>query len=183
MAYAPDGNQLSQFKIKWVKDVQKVLRGSMRITAAAAQHELIQQLYRGQVLTQYNNSIKIAHKTAKIACTRALVAVMLHQPATATAPAKTQADFVVRQAKAQVANKAVDADPAMVTMMKPALQSTMKMVCPYKALEKKKCFMRRKMRKPADMKIRIFVNQLHRISFDELPQLPPFACGPCGTVS
>jgi hypothetical protein len=31
------------------------------------------------------------------------------------------------------------------------------------------------MRKPADMKIRIFVNHLHRINFDEIPQLPPLA--------
>jgi hypothetical protein len=37
--------------------------------------------------------------------------------------------------------------------------------------------MRYKMRKPADMKIRIFVNHLHRINFDELPQLPPFDSG------
>jgi hypothetical protein len=34
--------------------------------------------------------------------------------------------------------------------------------------------MRRKMCKPANMKIRIFVNHLHQINFNELPQLPPF---------
>jgi hypothetical protein len=62
-------------------------------------------------------------------------------------------------------------------MIEPALKSTIKMVCPYKALEKQKRFMRCKMRKPADMKTRIFVNHLHRINFDEIPQLPPFATG------
>jgi hypothetical protein len=34
--------------------------------------------------------------------------------------------------------------------------------------------MRRKMRKPADMRIRQFVNHLHQINYKELPQLPPF---------
>jgi hypothetical protein len=48
------------------------------------------------------------------------------------------------------------------------------MVCPYKALEKQKRFMRRKMRKPADMKTRMYVNYLQRINYDELPMLPPF---------
>jgi hypothetical protein len=60
-------------------------------------------------------------------------------------------------------------------MIEPALRATIKMVCPYKALEKQKRFMRRRMLKPADMKIRIFVNHLHRINFDEIHQLPPFA--------
>jgi hypothetical protein len=34
--------------------------------------------------------------------------------------------------------------------------------------------MRRKMRKPNDMRIRQFVNHLHWINYKELPQLPPF---------
>jgi hypothetical protein len=65
-------------------------------------------------------------------------------------------------------------DPAMLDMIELALRDTIKMVCPYKALEKQKRFMHRKMRKPANMKIRIFVNHLHRINFDEIPQLLPF---------
>ena len=48
-------------------------------------------------------------------------------------------------------------------------------LCPYKALEKQKRFMRRKMRKPANMTTRTYVNNLLRINTDELPQLPPFS--------
>jgi hypothetical protein len=45
MNYA-DGNQSIRFQIKWVQDVQKILRG-MNITTPAAQHEMIQQLCSG----------------------------------------------------------------------------------------------------------------------------------------
>jgi hypothetical protein len=54
-----------------------------------------------------------------------------------------------------------------------ALNATIKEVCPYKALEKQKRFMRRKMRKPADMKLRVYVNHLQRINQEEIPHLPP----------
>jgi hypothetical protein len=95
--------------------------------------------------------------------------------ATATVAAETENEFINCQANAQVTDKALPVDPATLNMIKPALRDTIKMVCPYKALEKQKRFMRRKMRKLANMRIRIFVNHLHRINFDELPQLPPFA--------
>jgi hypothetical protein len=168
------GSQSIRFQIKWVKDVQKILWG-MDMTATAAQHEMIQQLCSGQVLTQYNESIMIACQTAKVARTRAIVAGLRRRAATATVAGETKNEFIRRQANAQVTDKAVPPDPATLDMIEPVLRDTIKMVCPYKALEKQKRFMRRKMRKPANMKIRIFVNHLHRINFDELPQLPPFA--------
>jgi hypothetical protein len=97
----------------------------------------------------------------------------------AMAPTATemQVEFIRHQADAQVADKAVPPDPATLAMIELALKSTIKMVCPYKALEKQKRFMRCKMRKPADMKTRIFVNHIHQINFNELPQLPPFVTG------
>jgi hypothetical protein len=173
MNYA-DGSQLIQFQIKWVMDVQKIIR-SMNITMPAAQHEMIQQLCSGRVLTQYNESIMMAQQNAKTARSRAVVAGLRRRAATATVAAETQNEFIHRQAAAQVADKALPPDPATLDMIEPALKDTIKMVCPNKALEKQKRFMRRKMRKPADMKIRILVNHLHRINFDEIPQLPPFA--------
>jgi hypothetical protein len=105
------------------------------------------------------------------------VAALQQQEATATVAGETQNEFINCQANTQVTDKAVPADPATIGMIKPALQSTVKMVCPYKALEKQKRFVHCKMRKPADMKIRIFVNHPHRINFYELPQLPPFDAG------
>jgi hypothetical protein len=175
MNYA-DGSQSIWFQIEWVMDVQKVLRG-MNITMPAAQHEMIQQLCSGRVLTQYNESVMMAQQNAKTAHSRAAVAALRWFARTATVAAETADKFIRRQADAQVANKALPPDPATLDMIEPALKDTIKMVCPYKALEKQKRFVRRKMRKPPDMKIRIFVNHLHWINFDEIPQLPPFATG------
>jgi hypothetical protein len=57
----------------------------------------------------------------------------------------------VDEQKPKFANKALPPDPATLDMIKPVLRDTIKMVCPYKALEKQKRFMRRKMSKPADI--------------------------------
>jgi hypothetical protein len=73
------------------------------------------------------------------------------------------------------ANVSLPVDPPDLLHIPVALRTTVKLVCPYKALEKQKRFMRRKMRKPADMKTRMYVNYLQRINYDELPMLPPFA--------
>jgi hypothetical protein len=76
----------------------------MSVATPAAQHELIQQLFLGQVLTQYNESIKIACQTAKNAHTRALVANLRQRAVTATIAAETQNEFINRQATVQVAD-------------------------------------------------------------------------------
>jgi hypothetical protein len=80
MNYA-DGSQSIRFQIKWVMDVHKILRG-MNITKPAAQHEMIQQLCSGRVLTRYNESVMLSWQNAKTARTRALVAGLTRRPAT-----------------------------------------------------------------------------------------------------
>jgi hypothetical protein len=47
-------------------------------------------------------------------------------------------------------------------------------VCPAKALQKVKRYLRREQRKPANMKVRQYYNHLVRINEQELPMLPPF---------
>jgi hypothetical protein len=46
---------------------------------------------------------------------------------------------------------------------------------PANALQRVKRYLRRGCRKPADMKIRVFVSHLLRINYSELPLLPPFS--------
>jgi hypothetical protein len=119
MNYA-DGNQSIRFQIKWVQDVLKVLRG-MNITTPAAQHEMIQQLCSGRVLTQYNESIMTAQNDAKTVRTKAAVARLRKRAATATVAAETDAEFLRRRADAHVADEAMHADPATLAMIEPAL--------------------------------------------------------------
>ena len=55
-----------------------------------------------------------------------------------------------------------------------AIEAAAGSVMPYRTLEKQKRFMRRKMRKPADMTIRQYAQHLVRINDEELPHLPPY---------
>jgi hypothetical protein len=65
-----------------------------------------------------------------------------------------QSSFLGRHGNASV-------DPATMDMVAGAVRTTITMVCPYKALEKQKRFMRCKMRKPNYMRILQFVNHLY----------------------
>jgi hypothetical protein len=69
------------------------------------------------------------------------VAALRQRAATATVVAETANEFLRQQADAHVADEALPPDPATLAMIKPALKDTIKMVCPYKALEKQKRFM------------------------------------------
>jgi hypothetical protein len=89
-------------------------------------------------------------------------------------PAESDDEWKARRKQALMDNIALPLDDPTPNMVQVSLKATIKMVCPYKALEKQKRFMRCKMRKPHDMRIRQFVNHLHRINYKELPQLPPF---------
>jgi hypothetical protein len=89
----------------------------MNITTPAAQHEMIQQLCSGRVLTQYNESIMMAQNDAKTARTKAAVAALRRRAATATVVAEIADAFLRRQADAHVANEALPADPAMLAMI------------------------------------------------------------------
>ena len=87
---------------------------------------------------------------------------------------ETDANFEARRLQIDNANLAAPPDDATPDQVQHGLNSIIRVVCPYKVLEKQKLFMRRKMRKPGDMTTRQYVNHLHRINFDELPMLPPF---------
>ena len=54
------------------------------------------------------------------------------------------------------------------------IQTAAGSVMPYKALERQKRFMNRRMCKPADMKIRQYVSHLVQINSEETPFMPPF---------
>jgi hypothetical protein len=166
-----DGTNSIRYHIKWTHNVAKVLRG-MAIGAGMEQVLMIQELCSGQVRTAFNATI---HELQLIARVNAANAAANGVAARDEANGETNGEY---QARRQTAYDAVlvaaPADPT-TDMVNIALVQTIKAVCPYKALEKQKRFMRRKMRKPADMTIRIYVNHLQRINFEEIPHLPPQA--------
>jgi hypothetical protein len=54
------------------------------------------------------------------------------------------------------------------------LHSVITNACPFKVLQKQKHYMRRYMRKPANMKVCTYLQSLMKINHKEIPHLPPF---------
>ena len=165
-----DGTQSVRAHIKWYENVKRVCIG-LALTSDAdvnahceARVHTVRSTLRGASLTCFNETIK-TWRTQQWTTNaeRARNAVVQGT--------MTDAEFAAaRQA-------AYDNEPKPVAVhawFKDACQEVIKHATPYKALEKQKRFMRRKMRKPADMKTRMYVNHLHRINYDELNKLPPF---------
>ena len=172
MPYA-DGSQSIRFHIKWVENVQKVTQG-MGITEQSAKVAMIQQLCSGTIRTAFRESVENARADARMQ--RALTAGSVASNA-AQGTTESNAAYEARLQAAYNASAAAPLDPATDRMIEFALTNVLSLVCPYKVLEKQKRYMRRKMRKPSDMKIRQYVNHLHRINYDELPWLPPAVTG------
>jgi hypothetical protein len=145
MPYA-DGGQSIRFQIKWVWNTLKVLRG-MDITAGQAQAELVRQLYSGQILTQFNEQLVNLQLAAKLAHATALMNALARDPA------ESDKEWKARRQQVLTDDMALPIDDPTPNMVQVALRTTIKMACPYKALEKQKRFMRRKICKPNDMRI------------------------------
>ena len=161
-----DGTQSVRRHIKWLHDLNKVHAG-LNATTAAEQHRINLDLCQGEVKTAYEiaaaanraHRYKVLKKTARE-----------QEPARDEAGGETEEEYKARLTAAEA------------TVQMPAYNdqdvnsgylAVMTDICPYKALETQKRFMRRKMRKPADMRTRTYINLLVRINRDELPLLPP----------
>jgi hypothetical protein len=167
MAFA-DGTQSIRFHIQWVKNCRTVFEG-MAITTGNGQVDMIKHLCNGPIRTTFTENIEMLRQTARIERARAAAAAVPRNPGEA------QADFERRQQAAHDTDLAAALDDATEAQVWRGLYAIIRQVCPYKCLEKQKRFMRRKMRKPADMKVRTYVNHLHRVNFEEIPYLPPQA--------
>ena len=154
--------------IEWFQNVCRVCRG-LNLNAPgneASRIQVIQTLARGTILTCFNEQIEIG-----IAAQH-----QVDKETARVAEGDPQQGETEEQWRARV-QQAVDAVPrpaANGAITDAALFECIRTRCPYKALEKQKRFMRRKMRKPADMLTRTYVNHLQRINFEEMPFLPPF---------
>ena len=162
-----DGTCSTRDALKWYPDVTRVLTG-LNITSAAAKHQMIKRMCRDSVETAYENEVAKG-QLARQRYNARQASRSLTKGATESDP-----DFESRQQ--QVYNAAMDLanlpqieDGDIIA----GLQAIIKHLSPFKVLAKQKRFMRRKMRKPADMKTRTYANHLLRINHSELPQLPP----------
>ena len=165
-----DGNATPRQAIKWGARVRKVFAG-LAMNTHSDQHNLLLELCSGSAKTAYDTAAK---------ANRAVRHTNLRQAAVDAAPARNHGgheDDVTYNARIQAAWDGV-AEPAFDNSdVVAGINALIEGACPYKALEKQKRFMRRKMRKPAGMTTRTYVNHIMHINIEELPLLPPFNPG------
>ena len=164
-----DGTRSVRQAINWYNRTKKLFRG-LGLTDVAAKDNLIKELVKDAPLAAY---------TAAVSSRRALAWAHAKDAAEvlaagARASGESAADYRTRieAVRNGVAEPDVNDD-----MIDHGLGSVIESVCPYKALEKQKRYMRRFMRKPADMLTRNYVNHIIRMNNEEIPCLPPFLPG------
>jgi hypothetical protein len=148
------GNESVRSIIKWKADAIKVAKGLNAIDLAS-KLPIFETLMRTGPLALFGQSM-LAQAT------------MAMEAAIAAAP-DVAAGNVIR-----AAGPAPHQD---VAHCEPALDFVVSQLMPRKVLAKVKRDVRRNMRKPHDMKVRQYYQNLYRINFEELPNLPPFHVG------
>lgn len=162
-----DGTATVRQTIKWAERMNKVFNG-LQLNDAANRHSLLMEMISGSAKTSYDTQVRGSRALRWEALrSQALEAVAARD----VANGETAEAFRARQDAAWngVAEPALNTDD-----INSGMNAVIEAACPYKALEKQKRFMRRKMRKPNDMTTRKYVNCLLRINDTELPHLPPF---------
>ena len=159
--------------LKWTMAVGKVTTG-LNIADGANKHPIIQELCTGSRLVAYNAGVNGNVVTRWLALQNA---AELAEPAQQAGEGND-----VYTARLLNARNAIQRPAINNADIQNGLNNLVRESCPYKALEKQKRFMRRKMRKPPTMTTRTYVANLIRINDEELPMLPPFGANQSLTV-
>lgn len=148
-----DGTETVREIIGHPKNIKKVLTG-LNVTTIANKLTLTRTLLKGNALTQFNASVQ--KKATSVWQNRAMA----------------EADDAVAQ---QIHDRGWDhADNYHVDHFDEYLNGMIAKLVPAKTLAKVKRFIRRNCRKPVDMSIRTYWQNLYRINEQEIPALPPF---------
>ena len=156
------GTESLRRAIKWKKDIHTVMAG-LAISTAPGSDAIINQVCSGAALTSYTTTVERLRLARHDAARNAAYTAVTKNTG------ETDVDFIRRR---------VTARDAVVTPVEEAdvregIRSIIIDMAPFKVLEKQKRAMRRFMRKPHDMKTRVYVNLMSNINNEELPNLPP----------
>ena len=158
-----DGTQSVRQHLKWIMAVRKVHKG-LNMQDHNEIHELNTELLSGEALSSYQVGVDAAQlqilTALQIVARDGVVRDVNH----------TDDQHLDAQAQAV---RAVPLPPVTTVSIDLGYGTLMKGVAPYKALEKQKRYMRRKMRKPSDMRTRTYIAHIHKMNMEELPLLPP----------
>ena len=162
-----DGTRSVRQAINWYNRTKKLFRG-LALTDCEAKDNLIKELVKDAPLAAYQATIT---SQRALAWAHAKDGAEAGAPPRDTTSGETAAAYRERIEEVRNAVPEPDLNDEMIDH---GLGSVIESVCPYKALEKQKRYMRRFMRKPADMLTRSYVNHIIRMNNEEIPCLPPF---------
>ena len=154
------GDEQLRTVIKWTKDIHRILTG-LNLANMVNKHTIVKELLRGTALTTYETNRLQYLTVARLAS------------------ATTIGDNTVGDEAAKKA--AYDAELARPLdgydrddCLKFALRSVIARAAPKKAKAKVRRYLRREVRKPADMKVRDYYANIIRMNNEELPELYPY---------
>ena len=162
-----DGNQSIRGTLKWFVATERLREGlgtPTDNTGAPAYYRTLEQLLTGTAKTVFVESVRASQRKRH---------VLLQQAARDGYQPDAALSAQQNAAAAQALYDAVPRPDINNDDLGSAKLELIRAACPYKALEKQKRFMRRKMRKPNEMTTRTYVNHLSRINSEELIILPP----------
>ncbi len=164
------GDETPRQILRWRSDVIKVCVG-LNVTTLEARRPIMTACMRSGPLAAFNGAVNAC---ARVAYNTALAAaVETDRTATATARAANPRAAAVTADQDAVRARGVDhcVDDAHLDQ---ALQLVVANYLPKKVLARVKREIRRDMRKPSDMKVRQYYQNLIRLNDEEVPELPPF---------
>ena len=138
--------------IKWKREMPNILHG-MNAQGYDAQVRVTETTLRGTPLMFFQSSL-----TKQVAAAR-----------------QAAIDAAVDEAGRVAAGAQPDSDFTNPNQIIPAMDHVIEKMCPPKALQRVKRYLRRECRKPADLQVRAWFQHLIRINSEEIPNLPPFS--------
>lgn len=165
------GDESVRAMIRWHIDVERVTVGLGVATNGPAIVPIIRSLMRGTPTVSFN------HELNRLATISRRIAAQ-----TAYDNAAAAAGGVLIDGARQAAEAARDATlaehtdvHATVENVRDAIRHTLRSLMPRQVLAKVKRYLRRECRKPVDMTIRNYYQQIFRVNTEELTRLPPYA--------
>jgi uncharacterized protein YukE len=164
--YHVDGTETLRAHIQWYKDIHKIIEQQL-INEAENQVSLVENSCEGAALAAFQDSM---------AGIRAMQQSTVDQIVTDTEPRRTGESAKEYKTRMEQIRKKAEEDHCILSAedVENGLKSVIEHAAPWKVLQKQKRYMRRYMRKPRDMNIRNYINQVTRINNEELVYLPPF---------
>ena len=147
------GDEDVRTMIRWCLDTDRVLNG-LNVTTYGPRIQMVETMMRGTPLTIFQ--VSLTH-FQQVEMDRRIAAA-------ATDIARNQ----IRTAGINHQDNKLAADVPR------AVRHMLSKIMPRKVLPRVKRYLRRECRKPADMKVRNYMQHILRINLEEIPMLPPF---------